>query len=149
MEKITQVQNARAPSEQAPHLSFREVSLSGIRRAIPQGYRLPTLSEASRMYKEDAAFRADVEKAGSIWVLGMAKDGKATPVCTRAYNGLFRMDDPAYHEDSPALHAHYRPVTNTAHVAYVRNRRVQISRQSEMMENFKNALRREVHAVIY
>ena len=132
----------------ATHLSFKEVSLSGISNVIPKGYRHATLSEVSKEYAYNKAFKEDMDRAGSAWVLG-TRTGRFAPVCARAYYGLFRVDNPAYNEEDKALTAHYRPVTNTAHVAYVRDERVQISRQRETMTTFKNALRREAHAILY
>ena len=148
MENIARVPTARASVEHVPHLSFKEVSLSGISNVIPKGYRLATLSEVSKEYAYNKAFKEDMDRAGSAWVLGTRK-GRFAPVCARAYYGLFRVDNPAYNEEDKALTAHYRPVTNTAHVAYVRDERVQISRQRETMTTFKNALRREAHAILY
>ena len=62
-------------------------------------------------------------------------------ICARAYCGLFRADNPEGKD--------YRPITNTAYVAYVRDERISISRQAEQLVSLKNALRREVHSILY
>ena len=109
---------------------------------------LAALSEVSKEYAYNQAFKEDMDRAGSAWVIG-TRNGRPAPVCARAYYGLFRVDNSAYCEDDKVLTAHYRPVTNTAHMAYVRDERVQISRQREAMTAFKNALRREAHYILY
>ena len=137
MQKFSSKQSAKVLAEQPPHLSFSETDASGVRNTIPKGYRLATLSEAKLCYNTDNNFKAEAERAGGMWVMG---DDRSI-VCARAYCGLFRADNPAGKD--------YRPVTNTAHVAYVRDERIRISRQDEMKENFKNALRREMHYILY
>ena len=137
MQKFSNKQSAKVLAEQPPHLSFSETDASGIRDAIPKGYKLASLSEAKLCYNTDNNFKAEAERAGGMWVMGEDR----SVVCARAYCGLFRTDNPAGKD--------YRPVTNTAHVAYVRDERVSISRQTEMKESFKNALRRELHNILY
>ena len=137
MRKFSSKQSAKVLAEQPPHLSFSETDASGVRNTIPKGYRLATLSEAKLCYNTDNNFKAEAEREGGMWVMGE----NHSVVCARAYYGLFRADNPAGKD--------YRPVTNTAHVAYVRDERVSISRQDEMKENFKNALRREMHYILY
>jgi len=137
MQKFSSKQRANVLAGQPPFLSFSETEVTGIKDAIPKGYRLATLSEAKLCYNTDNKFRTDAEKAGSMWVTGE----NHSSVCARAYYGLFRVDNPES--------KNFRPVTNSAHVAYVRDERISLSRQSEMKESLKNSLRREVCSILY
>ena len=137
MQKFSSKQSAKVLAVQSPYLSLNEIGINEINGSVPKGYRLATLSETKLCYNADSKFNADAEKAGSIWVMGE----NHSPVCARAYCGLFRADNPEGKD--------YRPVTNTAYVAYVRDERISISRQAEQMVSLKNALRREVHSILY
>ena len=135
MQKFSSKQSAKVLAEQPPYLSTNEVGISEIRNAVPKGYRLATLSEAKLCYNKDQQFKEYAEKAGSMWVMGEDR----SIVCARAYCGLFRADNPAGKD--------YRPITDTAHAAYVRDEGVRISRQDEMKESFKNLLRRDMLSI--
>lgn len=137
MQKFSNKKSAKVLAEQPPYLSTNEVGISEIRNAVPKGYILATFSEAKLCYNTNKEFKEYAEKVGSMWVMGEDR----SVVCARAYCGLFRADNPAGKD--------YRPVTDTAHVAYVRDERIRISRQNEMKESFKNALRRELHYILY
>ena len=135
MQKFSSKQSAKVLAEQPPYLSTNEVGISEIRNAVPKGYRLATLSEAKLCYNNDQQFKEYAEKAGSMWVMGEDR----SIVCARAYCGLFRADNPAGKD--------YRPVTDTAHVAYVRDEQVKLKRQDEIKESFKDELRRELRSI--
>ena len=137
MQKFSSKQRAKMLAEQSPYISSNEIGVNEINGAVPKGYRLATFSEAKLCYNTDRQFKAEAELAGGIWVMGE----NHSPVCARAYCGLFRADNPAGKD--------YRPVTNTAYVAYVRDERISISRQAEQIVSLKNALRREVHSILY
>lgn len=137
MQKLSSKQRAKMLAEQSPYISSNAIGINEIDGAVPKGYRLATFSEAKLCYNTDRQFKAEAEKAGSIWVTGE----NHFVICARAYCGLFRADNPAGKD--------YRPVTNTAYVAYVRDERISISRQAEQMVSLKNALRREVHSILY
>lgn len=139
MEKISQKQSANIYSGQI-NLSFKEVEVSRITEAIPKGYRMPTLAESELRYNTDKIFREDMERAGSIWVL-VPKEDKFYPRCARAYCGMLRVDNPESGQ--------YRQMTNTAHVAYIRDSRVDISGFEEQKVHFKNALKQELRSLLY
>ena len=136
MQKFSSKQRAKTLAEQSPYISPKEVGITEISDAVPKGYRLATFSEAKLCYNKDKNFKAEAELAGAMWVTG-----EHSITCVRAYCGLFRADNPAGKD--------YRPVTNTAYVAYVRDERISISRQAEQIVSLKNALRREVHSILY
>jgi hypothetical protein len=137
MQKSSSKQSAKVLAEQPPYLSTNEIGINDIKNAVPKGYRLATLSEAKLCYNKDQQFKEYAEKAGSMWVMGEDR----SIVCARAYCGLFRADNPAGKD--------YRPVTDTAHAAYVRDEGVRISRRDEMKESFKNLLRRDMLSILY
>ena len=135
MQKFSSKQSAKVLAEQPPYLSTNEVGISEIRNAVPKGYILATFSEAKLCYNTNKEFKEYAEKVGSMWVMGEDR----SIVCARAYRGLLRADNPAGKD--------YKPVTDTAHAAYVRDEGVRISRQDEMKESFKNLLRRDVLSI--
>ena len=137
MQKSSSKQSAKVLAEQPPYLSTNEIGINDIKNSVPKGYRLATLSEAKLCYNKDQQFKEYAEKAGSMWVMGEDR----SIVCARAYCGLFRADNPAGKD--------YRPVTDTAHAAYVRDEGVRISRRDEMKESFKNLLRRDMLSILY
>ncbi len=142
MEKHSNAQNrAQRAHAGAPGISFKEVEASEIKGVTPRGYRMMTLAEAKSAFDSNRTFRADAERAGSLWVFGMNNAGKLSPVCARAYCGLFRTDNPENRD--------YRKVSNTAHVPYIRDNRVEISRKHEASVDLKNALRRGVQSLAY
>lgn len=140
MEKAVPMDKARSNLRQVPNLSFNEVSAKEIMQSIPTGYRIATMAEAKESYESNASFRADAERTGDFWVLEF-REGKAYAVRALAYCGLLRMENRQSKD--------YRLVSDTAHVAYVRDPEIRISRQQEMKTEMKNAFRRNMQSLLY
>ena len=140
MEKAVPMDKARSNLRQVPNLSFNEVSAKEIMQSIPTGYRIATMAEAKESYESNASFKKDAEMAGEFWVLEF-REGKAYAARALAYCGLLRMENRQSKD--------YRLVSDTAHVAYVRDPEIRISRQQEMKTEMKNAFRRNMQSLLY